>query len=757
MEKTKDSRSRKMQVIFGLLLIIIVTGLLVSQRKGGGILPAPESIIFEGHQKVSETSSLRMTFPEKMDTESLKENMDAPIAGEATWEGNTMVFEPNEELKKGETYTFTVNRTAKYASGAPINKDTEYRFTVAGPPVLSSNYPSSDATDIDPKSKIHLVFDRPIIPLSAVQGSGVKKYPGIWPVTITPAVNGEWRWLGTTTVEFTPGNKLTPATTYTVSVPKGITTINGDKTLEDFSWNFETVRPEVVGTDPYDYYDLNGPDTKITLSFNQEMELEKAINNIRISQITEDKPIELSFDLKYGYDEVDEKKQENRNKLMVVPVKPLSLNTAYQVTVSKDIKGAKGDLGSMADFVLNLSTVGDLKVNKFENTYERLFLEFSNPVDNETLKGNLILEPTPEGWDEVELKTSEWSDNRELYIYTNLKPSTAYKLTLTNQVKDNFGQELIEPYTQEFTTAALEPNLEILSKGEFGIFEKDRTPIYPFEAVNISRIDLEVARVPFEKFIHIRQNQKDNWEYAPNFPELIGYQKFSLKTANQPNITEIINFDIEKERGSKLIPGIYAMRVQTPEFVSTYENNKPIITYQYFSLTNNALTLKYSGNKALVWLVSMQTGAPVAEADIVFYNLKGNKVLTGKTDNEGFFETEIDLKQFQSNNNEWSPEFWVTATKNGDFTFLGSNWNNGLEPWNFGLRDSFRGPEQGEYEMDAYLYTERQAYRPGDTVYFKGLTRVRDKNGIISVPKNFDAKVSIYDASYNEIYNKTLS
>lgn len=756
MEKKKESRGSKMQVILGLLLIIIVTGLLASQWKSGGISLSSETITFEGHQKVSQTSSLRMTFPDEMDTESLKENMDAPIAGEATWEGNTMIFEPAEELKEGETLTFVVNRQAKYASGAPINKDTEYRFTVTGPPVLSSSYPSSDAADIDTKSKIHLVFDRPVIPLSAVQGSGAKKYSGDWPVTIEPAINGNWRWLGTTTVEFTPSEALMPATTYTVKVPKGINTINGDKTVEDFSWNFETKRPVVIGSDPYDNYSLNGPETQITLSFNQEMDLNKAINNVRISQRTDEKPIELSFDLKYGYDEIDEKKVENRKKLLVIPVKPLTLATSYQVTVNSGIKGAQGDLGSSSDFTMNFSTVGDFKVKVFEHKYQQISLEFTNPVDDETLKGNVILDPKPEGWDELELKTSEWSDNVSLYIYANLKPSTAYRLSLNDKVKDKFGQGFIESQYYEFTTDALDPDLTILSSGDFGIFEKDRTPIYPFESVNISRIDLEMARVPFDQFIQIRQNEKENYNFAPDLSNYIGYQKYSLKTENKLDNWETIYFDIEKESGRKMIPGIYALRVQAPEYIRTYGDKQPIITYQYFSLTNNALTLKYSGNKALVWLVSMKTGSPIADADITFYNLKAEKVLTGKTDSEGFFETEIDLKQFQSNNNEWSPEFWVTATKDGDFTFLGSNWNNGLEPWNFGVRESFKGPEQGEYELDAYLYTERQAYRPGDTVHFKGLTRIRNKNGVISIPKSFEANVSIFDASYNEIFNKNL-
>ncbi len=156
-------------------------------------------------------------------------------------------------------------------------------------------------------------------------------------------------------------------------------------------------------------------------------------------------------------------------------------------------------------------------------------------------------------------------------------------------------------------------------------------------------------------------------------------------------------------------------------------------------------------------MVDMQTGKPVDEADIRFYNLNGKVVIEGKTNAEGFYEANIDLKEFQTVDNIWDPEFWVTASKAGDFTFLGSHWNDGMRPWNFNLPEDFRGPESPEHVMDAYLYTERNVYRPGDTVYFKGIVRLRDKNGTVLLPKQSqDINIIIRDSQYNEIFNETV-
>ena len=758
MEKVTQPKGRLTQIILAILAVIVIAGIIITEWQGESILaPTPEAV-FEGHQKVSETSTLRMTFPEKMDTASLTENMEMPIKGDVSWDGSTMVLKPAEDLTKGETYTFAVARNAKFASGAPINKDVEFRFTVDGAPVVSSHYPSTDGTEIATGSKINLVFDRPMIPLSAVQGEGAKKYSGTWPVTIEPAVQGEWRWMGTSTIAFVPKTGLIPATTYTVKVPKGIVSVNGDMTTEDFTWSFTTVRPMVQTTDPYAGYLLNGPKTEVTLTFNQEMDPKTAIEFIRLNRIKEgSEPASLSYDLKYGFDEIDKKEVENRNKLVIVPIKDFDWKTSYQVLVKKDLKGTQGDLGTLADFPLDFSTVGEfmIKETKFEDQHLRII--FTNPVEDTTLKANILIDPKPEGWDDLAFATNQWTEEVELDIYANFKPTTAYTLSFGKTIKDQFGQALTAPEPFTFTTPDLPPMLNVLSKGEFGVFEKDRTPVYSFETTNLSKVDLEMARIPFDQFIQLRQSLKNSY-YEPSLKGYIGHATYSLPTNKKLNDRQIINFDIKKAHGSDLIPGVYGMRIGAPEYVDTYnKERKPIIQYQYFSVTSNAITLKYSGKKALVWLVSMKTGNPIADADVVFYNLKAEKVIQGKTDKEGFFETEIDLKKFQTSNNEYTPEFWVTASKDGDFTFLGSNWNSGLEPWNFGINQNFRGPTQKEYVLDAYLYTERQVYRPGDTVNFKAITRIRDKNGVVSIPKNFKALITIQDAEYNEIYNKTLS
>ena len=59
---------------------------------------------------------------------------------------------------------------------------------------------------------------------------------------------------------------------------------------------------------------------------------------------------------------------------------------------------------------------------------------------------------------------------------------------------------------------------------------------------------------------------------------------------------------------------------------------------------------------------------------------------------------------------------------------VGTDWQDGISPWDFDLTSDRMG--QDYY---ANLYTDRAIYRPGQTVYFKGVVR-KDNDAEYSLP-----------------------
>ena len=75
----------------------------------------------------------------------------------------------------------------------------------------------------------------------------------------------------------------------------------------------------------------------------------------------------------------------------------------------------------------------------------------------------------------------------------------------------------------------------------------------------------------------------------------------------------------------------------------------------------------------------------------------------------------------------------VTARAGDDLAVLDTNWNNGIQNWNFGVD---RGsPAEASSGVRGFLHSDRGLYRPGDTVHLRGLVRALDRPAAMSVPR----------------------
>lgn len=738
------------------VLVIAIT-LIALFATGTVRFPSRQTVMdFALRQKVSAASTLQFNFPSLMDHASVEEHMAVPetLTGAFRWSDETLTFAPAAPLPAGKTLVFRLDREAKKSDGQVLGRDMEFTFIVAGPPTIAARIPEVGAQHVAETSKITIIFDRPMIPLTQLQGDAAQARLAHWPVTVSPDTKGRWRWLSTVAVEFVPDESLLPATRYTVSIPKGIETVTGDKTEEDFTWTFETLRPQVTATDPEEGYTLAGPTTKPSLTFNQEMNTETAkkfLTLLRTPLEGAPQPVAIGS-VAFGSEEIDKKTVTDPKTLVVTPASPLEFSAQYVLTVAPGITGAKGTLGNGTGFTLHFSTVGPLTLSQSRFEYGRVVFQFSNPLDEETVKKQVAISPAVDKWDETEWQVSTWSDQRELAAYPPLLPSTQYTITVGTGLKDLYGQTLKEPASYTFKTPPLDPQLFLESKGEFGIFERAKAPVYRLKTVNVSRVDAELSSVNLQDFLALRGSHQ-TWGALPSTVTPI--QNWTYTPSAQNNTWDLHALDLAAEAKQSLPSGLYALRVTAPNQAGY--DGKPLTATQIFALTNTTLTLKYSGNRALVWATDLTTGDPVKDAQIAFHSLNGEEVLSGRTDAQGFFESEVDMKRFATEMNEWEPEFWVTARKGSDFAFVSSRWSDGIRPDAFGYYTDFWNPNDRPERTHAMLYTERPVYRPGDTVHFKGILRSRNRAGVLQIPdKSRSVTVTVRDANGNEIFSKPL-
>lgn len=741
----------------------LVAAYFVAFRPSG--LPAD----FALRSLVSATSDLRFSFPELMDAESVQAMMEAPDGVEGTWvwRDGILIFDPTEKLPAGKTLTFRLPKSALKANGKQLGEDLEFTFVVAGPVKVAAQIPAANAKSIAFDSKITIVFDRPIVPLMHVQGDAAAAQKADWPVTISPETEGRWRWLSTVAVEFIPAKDLIPAMTYSVHVPAGIKTVAGDATEQAFDWSFETIRPEVTSTEPPEGYTLAGPKTEIVLQFTQEVDLPSLDRQLSLRTHTAPPPgssapptlsgggipVGLSG-ARYGQKEVDGKKVTDKTLAVVKPSAPFAFANSYTLIVKPGVKGLNGNLGSEKEVRLNFSTAGPLSVVRSSNEYSQLSVEFTNPVDTEVFQKHVTLTPPLKA--KIDWNVPEWEESRRAYAYPELAPSTKYTLTVDAEMTDIFGQKLGKPHVLTFNTPPIPAKVFTHSKGSFGIFERSKPPVFYLNAVNAKSMTAEFARLPVADFLRMRgESSRRGDQFPVPLEQLPEYQKWTLKPKNVLDTWEAVPFDLQEKLGATLRPGIFTFTLSSPEYKDSQGN--PLVDRQYFVLTHISLTLKYSGNRALVWATDMQTGAPVAGATINFMSLNGETKAAGKTNAEGFFETPIAIASFVTGYDSWEPEFWVTAEKGDDFSFVSSRWSDGIRPGDFDFYPDFRHAQAPDFRIDASIYTERPIYAAGDTVHFRGMMRLRDWDGKVTIPgSDRSVQAVVTDPQGNDVWSKAL-
>lgn len=762
--------------------IAVVTVILTAAVAIGGWLSLRKTgFEYSQHQKVSVNAILRLHFPEDMNEPSVEQNLTLPsdLSVEKKWTDGVLELTPTAKLSPGRSYTIRLDGKALKQNGETLGKEVIFTFDVTGAPVVTAQIPPGGATDVPISAKIVIVFDRPVVPLSQVQDSMAMRAVQ-WPVTISPEIAGRWRWLGTTAAQFVPEKPLPLGTAFTVTVPAGIKTVSEDITDKDFSWSFETLRPRVLSTEPEEGNGDAGPTSRVAIHFNQEMDLASAKDFLKLYEETQTSrspsaPVhrtgtgmnavpqgnvrEVSIKtVTYGTKEVDDKKVTDKMTLVITPAEPLKYETSYTTMVLAGIWGMDGPLGSAENFSLHFRTVGALSVRAAYD-YGRLDVMFSNPMNDKSFSGAILLAPGNVSFNQYHFSDHAMGDSwdtKGFTMYLSLDPSTTYTLIVTTKVTDDYGQRLDKPYQYSFTTPPYRPQLFLHPEGKtFSIFERGKTPVYFLNAVNVSGLDITMGQMPFDEFLRYRLTRYSAYNTIIDMQrDTRNVRSWHVDPKKKLNLWESIPFDLDKKGASKLAPGIYAFEMTAPE---TDDSGRQLRDQRVFAITNMAITLKYSGGRALVWVTDLQTGSPVADAGIEFMALDGKTQVSGKTGRDGFFETPMDISAFDKGGNSWQPEFWVVARKGDDLAFVGSDWNQGTQPYDFsGVSQDFRSPQSVKQRLLSTLYTERPLYRVGDTVFMKGMIRFLDWNGKMTIPSGKSVQMTVTDPNGKVIGDKAL-
>ncbi len=132
-----------------------------------------------------------------------------------------------------------------------------------------------EGLDVPPGRQVVFQFDRPVVPVGRMERTAAEI-----PITMTPEINCQWRWLNTSALACQLGEKdpLRPATAYRIDIRPGLRTADGAVMTKARRHRFTTQRPRITRTRFAEWRAPGWP--RIQVTFNQPVSRSSAAKHL---------------------------------------------------------------------------------------------------------------------------------------------------------------------------------------------------------------------------------------------------------------------------------------------------------------------------------------------------------------------------------------------------------------------------------------------------------------------------------------------
>jgi alpha-2-macroglobulin len=583
-----------------------------------------------------------------------------------------------------------------------------------------------------PLAQIRVRFKEPLIPVESLENENQQQL--LQKFQLTPELKGQFRFLTPRMVGFQADEAIPQATRVRVTLKAGLADLKNHKLDQDLAWTLQTTAVKLTQL-PTSYTDGN---LKATAPFEQQPKL-SLTSNVPLDQNSLKEHAKLLPDGKTNGValNVSLEKQPQTNRAdtaeenfdaslqewvyTLEPERKLDLATIYNLDITPGLQGENGNLPSTESFKSRIATYSPLAFDrlKLDTTNPGRFdngvptLEFNNALDSESIEKSISISPEPARKDIKWVRGYEGDRVLSLNPWA-LAPATDYKITMSDRLKDKFGQTLSNASTISYRTGDAIPDL----------WAPEDLHIFPVAGGNkanplqldISTINLDGYRSAFAIVQPTDLVYTDSAYPSPDgslLPKLETWKPTPVKTKKNETIYNSVPLQ-------KLLNGATGMVAYGVEKTNSSNTSH----YGLVQLTNLGVFAEFFPDSGLVRVHRLSDGAAVPNATVQIYRSKlaekerpqPTPCATGKTDKAGLLA--LENAQFQAcraARSETASALLTIAQVGNDWAFTRTREYDGA--YGYGVD---AGWETGEPESRGTIFSDRQLYQPGETAYFTG-------------------------------------
>lgn len=562
--------------------------------------------------------------------------------------------------------------------------------------------------EIEQQQNLIFTFDKDLVPDSMTGNWDTIPY-----IVFTPAVQGKFKWNNTKELMFSPLSGFRPSTDYTAELKNSITRYSG----KSYSLS---IRKSIPFHTPYiSVASASGSWTPSKKNPGEAALLVSLEFNYRVDPQTVHDFLKLTADDKPLAAEITTSTVSKNISLLVEGIQSdMTTELPLKIMLTKGFRCAETSNHELEkDLIVEVSVPSPDQLaitsaaGEFQGTDAMIHIYTTQPVQENGIRDYLKLEPALSF-------TTEMTENGFL-IKGAFSSGQNYSLEIRKNLRGLLGGALEQDYKAQVSFGQMEPSIGFVNQKGIYLSTKSARNI-AVNIVNIPKVHVVVYRV-YENNIenYLRNGRYNDYWYddegyneggynyntydMQNFGDAVIDRDYDTRDLARMNGISLLNLSFEDK-----IPfrGIYIVSVASS--TEAWRNATKLV-----SISDIGLITKKSDDDLYVFANSIMTAGGMADVKVSLISQNNQQVLSATTNSDGvavFANTRQRLGNFKV--------AMVTARSGNDFNYLMLNDARVNDS-----RFEVGGRRANETRLMAFIYGDRDIYRPGETIHLNTVVR----------------------------------
>jgi len=557
--------------------------------------------------------------------------------------------------------------------------------------------------EVAPLTNLVFRFDKTLIADSLINRWDSTKY-----ISFEPAIPGKFRWEHGDELVFSPSLPLLPATNYRAKLNSDILQYSKfDHFSHASDIHFHTSPLKLQNTNSsWEPQDENSKTyiPQIDLFFNYAVD--PAVLKDKMKVTLDDKPVNFIFQTLSASDKIS-------IRLADIPVADKDYEIKLQMDKGLLPVGGSNGTEEISSVRAVIPSPFILRINEVEANPDgaggTIQVTTSQRISSKDLTAHIKIEPA------VKFST-EMTDNGFIIHSDQFDVDKTYLLIIKKGLRGEIGGSLVEDYFNNLAFGALEPAISFQNGKGIYLSGKGEKNI-EVRITNVAKVKLIVSKI-YEN--NILSSQRHGYYPQEQNSASAGYEDGDISSSTAGDVIyeqEVDTRLLPKYGGSRLLH--MDMEDKLPDFKGIYHimirstKDYWVRDSRFLSLSDIGLIAKEGTASLLVFANSIQTASPLKGVNMIAYGANNQILGMAATDDQGVAEIKYQRREFAG----FKPAMIIAKTAD-DFNYLPFS-STRINTSRFDVS----GKTMNATGLDAFIYSERDIYRPGEKINYSVILR----------------------------------